>query len=130
MTPLLAFLFCATAAHVLVGDAKAVLDAARSAADVQQFAKRLGDRVSELDTANDNPLLELQTHERPELHIASTLALQRAFAGCLGTLILLYTTRTFCLARRRRLYGLRSSVALPLDYRLQKRLVKASRSAE
>lgn len=132
MRLIFAFLLCALVAcdNVLVGDAKSMLNAARNADNVHQFVTSLGDRVSQLGDSHNEPLLELQSHERPELHVFSTLLLQRAFAGCLGTIILLYTTRTFCLARQRRLYGLRSSIALPLDYRLQKRLVKASRSVE
>lgn len=115
----------------LVSDANTMLEAARGALNTHLLADALAERASAAAPGNDSndDLFEVVSHERgarPKTEYDAAF-FQRVVTGLSGIAILLYCFRILYTARQRAISVQKSDVALPLDDRLWRRLLKGAR---
>ena len=113
---------------IYVADVKTLLGAARHSASVGQLAESLhGSAYILPENRNNAPLLNVDKHEHKPLipfqlpEGVDWMAVLSALAVACGLLLIGFTLRVLCLSRHRRLQGGRSSIAIPIDYRIQKK---------
>lgn len=119
--------------RVYTANAKAILETAKQVPSLEQLKETL--QAKGIENVNESSRqFAVRDHEKTLLPFSPQeidwLFVLRVAGATIAVSLFLYTFRVLCLARQRRLYGIKSSIALPVDYRLQKKRVMAMESAK